>query len=243
MWFDDTEIYSIGMTVTPSSSASSGISQLTQCSQIANLPELPASDEERLLQAALSLQQKLILRQWMSKFSLLNYYPRLLALNVNRLDDVYWFENSKASHVLSKDYVLWSNARQSLPTTKQELESLKADLWSEVVKSTNHQDAWTWGGMLIVSVSIAGLVTLAAMTQPSLAPEAKHTLLQYVTGKYLMPSNCKVTFHWNDMHPVGHTVCFTVHFYQRNGQPYPICDTDQLTVEVSDGTRKVITKE
>ncbi|XP_025831549.1 apoptosis-resistant E3 ubiquitin protein ligase 1 [Agrilus planipennis] len=175
----------------------------------------------------------------MSKFSLLNYYPRLLALNVNRLDDVYWFENSKASHVLSKDYVLWSNARQSLPTTKQELESLKADLWSEVVKSTNHQDAWTWGGMLIVSVSIAGLVTLAAMTQPSLAPEAKHTLLQYVTGKYLMPSNCKVTFHWNDMHPVGHTVCFTVHFYQRNGQPYPICDTDQLTVEVSDGTRKM----
>lgn len=49
------------------------------------------------------------------------------------------------------------------------------------------------GGMLVVSVSVAGLVTLAAMTQPSLAPEAKHTLLQYVTGKYLHPSNCKVS--------------------------------------------------
>lgn len=46
--------------------------------------------------------------------------------------------------------------------------------------------------MLVVSVSVAGLVTLAAMTQPSLAPEAKHSLLQYVTGKYLLPSNCKV---------------------------------------------------
>lgn len=95
------------------------------------------------------------------------------------------------------------------------------------------------GGMLVVSVSVAGLVTLAAMTQPSLAPEAKHTLLQYVTGKYLLPANCKVTFHWTDPHPVGQTVCFTVRFYQRNGQPYPICDTDQLFVEVSEGTRKV----
>lgn len=92
----------------------------------------------------------------------------------------------------------------------------------------------------MVSVSVAGLVTLAAMTQPSLAPEAKHSLLQYVTGKYLLPSNCKVIFHWTDPHTVGHTVSFTVHFYQRNGQPYPICDTDQLVVDVSEGTRKVI---
>jgi hypothetical protein len=93
--------------------------------------------------------------------------------------------------------------------------------------------------MLVVSVSVAGLVTLAAMTQPSLAPEAKHSLLQYVTGKYLLPSNCKVVFHWSDPHPVGHTVCFTVQFYQRNGQPYPICDTDNFVVDVSEGTRKV----
>lgn len=97
--------------------------------------------------------------------------------------------------------------------------------------------------MLVVSVSVAGLVTLAAMTQPSLAPEAKHSLLQYVTGKYLLPSNCKVVFHWSDPHTVGHTVSFTVHFYQRNGQPYPICDTDQLVVDVSEGTRKVIKKK
>lgn len=48
------------------------------------------------------------------------------------------------------------------------------------------------GGMLVVSVSVCGLVTLAAMTQPSLAPEAKHSLLQYVTGKYLYPPSCRV---------------------------------------------------
>ncbi|VEN39898.1 unnamed protein product [Callosobruchus maculatus] len=93
--------------------------------------------------------------------------------------------------------------------------------------------------MLVVSVSVAGLVTLAAMTQPSLAPEAKHSLLQYVTGKYLLPSNCKVNFQWSDPHPVGQMVCFTVQFYQRNGQPYPICDTDNFTVDVCGGTRKL----
>lgn len=30
-------------------------------------------------------------------------------------------------------------------------------------------------------------------------------------------------------------------FYQRNGQPYPICDKDNLIVDVSEGTRKVAT--
>ena len=61
-----------------------------------------------------------------------------------------------------------------------------------------------------MSVSVAGLVTLAAMTQPALAPEAKHTLLQYVTGKYLLPGNCKVNFEWEDPQTVGETMTFTV---------------------------------
>lgn len=111
--------------------------------------------------------------------------------------------------------------------------------WSILNFAVKLQPSFVLGGMLVVSVSVAGLVTLAAMTQPSLAPEAKHTLLQYVTGKYLLPSNCKVVFHWSDPHPVGRTVCFTVQFYQRNGQPYPICDADRFVVDVSEGSRKM----
>lgn len=158
---------------------------------------------------------------------------------MSSLEDVYWLEDSRARQILGKDSTVWSEARQKLPTSKSLLESLKADLWSTVVKSSQHQDAWTWGGMLVVSVSVAGLVTLAAMTQPSLAPEARHSLLQYVTGKYLLPANCKVTWDWTDPHVVGGTMVFTVRFFQRNGQPYPICDTDQFFVEVIEGTRKV----
>ncbi|XP_074038051.1 apoptosis-resistant E3 ubiquitin protein ligase 1 isoform X1 [Leptinotarsa decemlineata] len=216
-----------------------GISQLAQCGQPDELPELPAPDEQRLQKAAIHLQQRLVLRQWLSKHTLQTYYPKLLAIEVTGLEDVYWLEDGKAKQVFNKDFPRWSTARQSLPISKQRLEVLKADLWSEVVKSSNHQDAWTWGGMLVVSVSVAGLVTLAAMTQPSLAPEAKHSLLQYVTGKYLLPSNCKVNFQWSCPHPVGQTVCFTVQFYQRNGQPYPICDTDNFSVDVCGGTKKL----
>lgn len=163
----------------------------------------------------------------------------LLSIDVVSLEDVYWLEGTQANKLLGKDAELWSKARQKLPTSKSMLESLKADLWSTIVKSSEHQDAWTWGDVLVVTVSVAGLVTLAAMTQSSLAPEARNSLLQYVTGKYLLPANCKVIWDWVDPHVVGETMAFTVRFFQRNGQPYPICDTDQFFVEVTEGTRKV----
>lgn len=79
------------------------------------------------------------------------------------------------------------------------------------------------------------------MTQPSLAPEARHSLLQYVTGKYLLPANCRVEWHFDDPSVVGNTMSFTVRFYQRNGNAYPICDTDQFFVEVAaEGAKKVV---
>lgn len=158
---------------------------------------------------------------------------------MSSLEDVYWLEDSQASKVIGKDADVWSKVRQKLPTSKSQLEMLKADLWSTIVKSSQHQDAWAWGDVLVVSMSFAGLITLAAVTQPSLAPEARNSLLQYVTGKYLMPSNCKVIWDWIDPHVVGDTMIFSVRFFQRNGKPYPICDTDQFFVEVTEGTRKV----
>ncbi|XP_055594596.1 apoptosis-resistant E3 ubiquitin protein ligase 1 isoform X2 [Uranotaenia lowii] len=218
-----------------------GISSLSSCGDPERLPELPPGDEQRLQRAALNLQQKLILREWLKEHRLQHHYSRLVSIEVTSLEDVYWLEDSRASQILGKDSSIWSQARQKLPTSKANLEALKADLWSTVVKSSQHQDAWTWGGMLVVSVSVAGLVTLAAMTQPSLAPEARHSLLQYVTGKYLLPANCKVHWDWQDPAIVGGTMCFTVRFHQRNGQAYPICDTDQFFVEVTEGNRKIIT--
>lgn len=56
-----------------------------------------------------------------------------------------------------------------------------------------------------------------------------------------MPSNCRVEWHFDDPSPVGNTFSFTVRFYQRNGNSYPICDRDEVTVEVTaEGTKKVV---
>lgn len=80
---------------------------------------------------------------------------------MSSLEDVYWLEDSQASKVLGKDADLWSKVRQKLPTSKTQLETMKADLWSTIVKTSSHQDAWAWGDVLVVTMSFAGLITLA----------------------------------------------------------------------------------
>lgn len=85
---------------------------------------------------------------------------RLIAIEVTSLEDVYWLEDSRASQILGKDFGAWNHVRQKLPTSKSQLDQIKSELWSTVVKTSNHKDAWTYGGMLVVSVSVAGLVTL-----------------------------------------------------------------------------------
>lgn len=70
---------------------------------------------------------------------------RLLQEDVTSLEDVYWLEDSRARYLLGKDFAVWSVARQALPVNKEDLGKLKAELWSTVVKSSQHQDAWTFG--------------------------------------------------------------------------------------------------
>ncbi|XP_014609312.1 PREDICTED: apoptosis-resistant E3 ubiquitin protein ligase 1 isoform X5 [Polistes canadensis] len=122
-----------------------GISTLASCGEVDALPELPAQDEERLQRAARLLQQRLVLRQWLADHGLHSYYQKLMQMDVMSLEDVYWVEDTAAQATLGKDLQRWIQARQALPTSKRDLETLKADLWSAVVKNSQHQDAWTWG--------------------------------------------------------------------------------------------------
>lgn len=69
----------------------------------------------------------------------LNLFRRLLSIEVTSLDDVYWLEDSKSSKIFGKDWQTWSKARQKLPTSKTALTQIKADLWSTVVKTSQHQ--------------------------------------------------------------------------------------------------------
>lgn len=72
---------------------------MTQSAQYSELPHLSPSDEQRLRKASQQLQQRLVLRLWMSKLNLQNYYTKLLSLEVASLEDVYWLEDNKAKQV------------------------------------------------------------------------------------------------------------------------------------------------
>lgn len=50
---------------------------------MADLPELPAPDEQRLQRAAALLQQRLVLRQWLNRHKLDQHYPRYLFIIPN----------------------------------------------------------------------------------------------------------------------------------------------------------------
>ncbi|KAK4320602.1 hypothetical protein Pmani_008539 [Petrolisthes manimaculis] len=77
------------------------------------------------------------------------------------------------------------------------------------------------------------------MTRRSSSSAQKSGLLHLFSGKYIHPQRCSTTFHWEDPCPVGTTVAFTVHFYQRNGRPYPISDADGVLVEITQAIHKV----
>lgn len=53
-----------------------GISSLASCGEVDALPELPAQDEERLQRAARLLQQRLVLRQWLTDHGLHSHYQK-----------------------------------------------------------------------------------------------------------------------------------------------------------------------
>ncbi|KFM69498.1 hypothetical protein X975_06284, partial [Stegodyphus mimosarum] len=81
------------------------------------------------------------------------------------------------------------------------------------------------------------------MSQPALGHNygnpSKHGFLSYVTGRYLSPLKCKVVFDWSEPQVVGNTMSFTVKFFQRNGQAYPICNEDNILIEVTQGVHKI----
>lgn len=63
-------------------------------------------------------------------------FLRLTKEEVNSLEDVYSLDDSKAHEILGRNFAIWSRGRQMLPNTKEALETLKLDLWSNLVDSS-----------------------------------------------------------------------------------------------------------
>ncbi|CAG7785471.1 unnamed protein product [Allacma fusca] len=200
---------------------------------------IPAQDRERLKRAALILRQRLILRLWLDDHGLLEYAAKFNSLGVNSIEDAYWFEDiGKLQDTIGGKVVpMWNVARQSLPSGLSGLEFLNSSLWNRLV-NLDQQSIWnTWGTMLLVTLSVTGFAAVASYFPQIL--DAKQAIFQYVSGKFSLASNCQVEFHWEDPAPVGKTVSFCIRFFQRGGRPYPICDKDNVLIEVKKDNQKV----
>uniref|UniRef100_UPI00358E8D0A apoptosis-resistant E3 ubiquitin protein ligase 1 isoform X2 n=1 Tax=Myxine glutinosa TaxID=7769 RepID=UPI00358E8D0A len=59
-----------------------------------------------------------------------------------------------------------------------------------------------------------------------------HSFKDFLLGHYLDSRSCKVKFHWDDPHEVGHSMCFSVHLFYKNGRPCPAAQVSTLTAYV-----------
>lgn len=109
-------------------------------------------------------------------------------MEVMSLEDVYWVEDNAVRPTLGKDLQRWIQARQTLPTSKEDLETLKADLWSAVVKNSQHQDAWTWGKLFSFSSDTRKPVRLNGSLEPRAEKriDKKHPREDYRSDLFLM---------------------------------------------------------
>lgn len=88
-----------------------GISTLSSCGNPQTLPELPPGDEHRLQRAALNLQQKLILREWLKENRLQSYYSKYYSPSASKLPEIKCMNNFQIncdwSHIVRRCLLAW----------------------------------------------------------------------------------------------------------------------------------------
>lgn len=198
---------------------------------------------DEVVNAVVELRERLTLLQWLAK------QPRKIAVNADKLvkvvrslDEVAQ-EPERVEGLLPSDVKeLWEKAVSEIPSDTGQRQALKDRLWEKCL-AEDRRSQWSWGGVVLLSTFVATvMVALFKMSHPVVSPDgfaAKCSFLEYVTGKYLVPHNCKVFFDWEEPKVVGDTMSFVVKFYQRNGRPYPVCNRDSILVEISHGSLKV----
>ncbi|KAH9406533.1 Apoptosis-resistant E3 ubiquitin protein ligase 1 [Tyrophagus putrescentiae] len=99
------------------------------------------------------------------------------------------------------------------------------------------------GTLLLTALVPIGVIELFKMISnfPSIfaIKEGKCGFLTFITGSYLAPQNCKVIFDWKSPTTVSNVSTFSIKFFQRNYQPYPITPEDQLSVHIQNGSQVV----
>ncbi|XP_071041064.1 apoptosis-resistant E3 ubiquitin protein ligase 1 isoform X3 [Parasteatoda tepidariorum] len=208
-----------------------------------DIPDLSKSSLRVLRERIGLIKDHLILKQWLKKKEL---YDADTVFNAQGINSIKLLQNVDITELKyrlnSAEFNTFLKASRTLSFSPDEIALLNKKLWQEIEENANRP--WTTVGTFILSLCIAlfsGMVL--TMSQPRLihpqVTSSKLGFLSYVTGRYLSPSSCKVVFDWKEPQSVGNTMSFTVKFYQRNGQAYPICNEDNILIEVTQGTYKI----
>ncbi|XP_078726681.1 apoptosis-resistant E3 ubiquitin protein ligase 1 [Lampetra fluviatilis] len=110
-----------------------------------------------------------------------------------------------------------------------------ASRWQRALEWVRRAMGETWETGMGVSVVLATVVTaivawelflrlssfLRRRDEVDLAPQAR-SLYDYVRGNYVEPRSCRLLCDWDDPHPVGHTMTFSLQLFYKNGQPCPL---------------------
>ncbi|OCT68149.1 apoptosis-resistant E3 ubiquitin protein ligase 1 isoform X1 [Xenopus laevis] len=62
---------------------------------------------------------------------------------------------------------------------------------------------------------------------------AERNIYNYVRGKYLDPHSCHVSWNWKEPCEVGQSMCFRVHLFYRNGDPFPLTGSVTPKIRIS----------
>ncbi|KAG8182939.1 hypothetical protein JTE90_010568 [Oedothorax gibbosus] len=206
--------------------------------QTKNIPD--ATTQKILKEKAAEIKQRFILHRWLERHDLLELEKTFSSLGITSIEkllatDRFLFEVKLSRNLLSA----WNKASASLPKDASNFEEA-GNLWLELEEQA--KEPWTTAGIFILSLCVAVFIGMAlAMSQPRVESYGNQKLgfLSFVTGRYLSPLKCKVVFEWTEPQVVGNTMSFSVKFFQRNGQAYPVCNEDNVLIEITQGACKI----
>lgn len=224
-----------------------GCVSLISCADLADsqtplISEISSEEIDRLQRALVKLKKRLTLSRWFKEFDLLEYEEKLNTVGITNLKTLIEFGTDNVETlqgVISKKGD-WSKAQEAFK--RSAVEDLDNLYWKYVLRE--RKTPWTLSNIVLVSAVIAFLVGMAStMSHPSFLLDhsavTKLGFFTFITGKYLSPQHCLVDFHWNDPQVVGKTVSFVIRFFQRNGRVYPVSNSDNLLVEITQGAHKI----
>lgn len=217
-----------------------GVRRLVDMLEVGTVRGLTLEQQEHTSVAVFDLKNNLILQYYLKTTGLEDSAPRLETLGIRTLKEAVYMMEAFPIEFKEDPNDPLNSVLLKLPRDRKELESFSDELYEELAINFSLPSAGRWSIIHVLCV-VGALVSGAlgwwwAMTRRG-AP--KPGLLHLFTGKYLHPQRCSTTFHWEDPSTVGTTVSFTLHFYQRNGRPYPISDADGVLVEITQGIHKV----